>query len=186
MSPSYESGQNLRRPRNVAFLLCAGETEKTYFNGFRDRENPLPIDVRVTTDTDPLSMVQSAKGWINKKELDIPGGDKFWCIFDIDENKPSNLEKANSLAKKLGVKLCPSNPCFEYWLLLHFRFSEGIHTPTEMDEELKKYIPGYEKGENYCDIFMKKLPTALQNSKKLVKQSPNTYVRNVLEDLDLI
>ena len=45
--------------------------------------------------------------------------DEIWCVFDVDEHP--NLRGAIDRASQKKIKLAVSNPCFELWLLLHFR-----------------------------------------------------------------
>ena len=42
---------------------------------------------------------------------------------------------------RLGV----SNPCFEYWLLLHFEDGDTVHSSKSIREQLRKYLPDYDK-----------------------------------------
>ena len=47
--------------------------------------------------------------------------DEVWCVFDVEW--PKNHPKLNAslqLAHSHGVQTAVSNPCFEYWLVLHF------------------------------------------------------------------
>ena len=48
--------------------------------------------------------------------------DEFWCVFDVEwpRNHPG-LEEAIQQAHANGIELAISNPCFELWLILHFR-----------------------------------------------------------------
>lgn len=66
--------------------------------------------------------------WINAIINQDPEA-KVYCIFDIDTivSNKSNQEKYTAFLKSISaytnsgkVTLCPSMPCFEYWLLLHF------------------------------------------------------------------
>lgn len=45
--------------------------------------------------------------------------DEIWCVFDVDEHP--NVRGAFDRAKQKRVRLAISNPCFELWLVLHFR-----------------------------------------------------------------
>ena len=49
----------------------------------------------------------------------------FWCVFDCDDNKDSELQAAISYSEKHGYKIAYSNPAFEYWYLLHFEKRNG-------------------------------------------------------------
>lgn len=45
--------------------------------------------------------------------------DEFWCVFDVDEHP--KLDQAISLAEANGIFVAVSSPCFELWLVLHYR-----------------------------------------------------------------
>jgi hypothetical protein len=45
--------------------------------------------------------------------------DEVWCVFDVDEHP--KLADARVQARDNGVNVAISNPCFELWLVLHFR-----------------------------------------------------------------
>jgi hypothetical protein len=44
--------------------------------------------------------------------------DEVWCIFDVDEHP--RLRQAMDLARARSIGLAISNPCIEFWFLLHF------------------------------------------------------------------
>lgn len=55
---------------------------------------------------------------------------KIFCVFDLDTIVNDTTNKKNYEKFKLAIRdqidsgtvtLCPSMPCFEYWLLLHFK-----------------------------------------------------------------
>lgn len=67
--------------------------------------------------------------------------DEFWMVFDVDMNFSTNLCSSHSTYKddlctalrnceQAGFHYAISNPCFEFWLLLHF---------SELSDEDKSY-----------------------------------------------
>ncbi len=42
-------------------------------------------------------------------------------------------------------RVAVSNPCFEFWLLLHFEEGHGIATFREVIERLRRHLPDYGK-----------------------------------------
>jgi hypothetical protein len=83
------------------------------------------VDIRIETrrgGSAPRTLVDmavEARGRANKEEAEI---DEFWCVFDVEwpTNHP-DLKEAVERAQANGIKLAVSNPCFELWLILHFR-----------------------------------------------------------------
>ncbi|WP_372495848.1 RloB family protein [Kitasatospora humi] len=98
------------------------KTEPQYFEGLARHLNSRAIQVisvrPVGLGKDPLSVVKEA---ITRRAREQRAGDPFdatWCAVDVDNHQ--SLEAACSLARKEGVSLAISNPCFEIWLLWHF------------------------------------------------------------------
>lgn len=58
----------------------------------------------------------------------------MWCIFDVEwpRNHP-NLDVAVALARKHGIGLAISNPCFELWLVLHHKDFDKFCTTADIE-----------------------------------------------------
>jgi hypothetical protein len=76
--------------------------------------------------------------------------DEIWCVFDVEwpTNHP-NLQEAIDLARGNSVRLAISNPCFEIWLVLHFReYTRWLDTNAarrlrrEVDDQPGKRVDG--------------------------------------------
>jgi len=52
---------------------------------------------------------------------------ELWVVFDRDENTPQEVYAAFRLARQNGIRIAFSHPCFELWLLLHFK--NGVPGP---------------------------------------------------------
>jgi hypothetical protein len=70
--------------------------------------------------------------------------DKFFCVFDVDNDDDRILEEAIRI-KPRHVDIILSNPSFEFWLLLHFRYHNQSMTIDETITKLKNYLPTYTK-----------------------------------------
>lgn len=176
------------RPRKNLFLVvCAGDTEEVYFNSYRKPDLSADIKIRRCKATDPVNIVKFAIARMNDLGLSVGSGDFAYCVFDIDENTPQNLEKAAKLAVRKGIVLCPSNPCFELWYLLHFNYSDANLTSQEAEERINEYIQNYEKTRDYSNVLYTKRDTAISNAKKLQairgEGNPSTSAYKVVEKL---
>lgn len=79
------------------------------------------------------------------RQLDPDGFDQFWCVFDVDEYG-SDIDEAVRLARRLRVGLAISNPCFEFWLILHFvDCSTWLRDADDAQTRLRRYLPNYDK-----------------------------------------
>jgi hypothetical protein len=72
------------------------------------------------------------------------------------------------MARDNGIELAISNPCFELWLLLHFRESPGMQNRRKLSEMLVKHVPGYDKDVNYA-VYSNGYPHAVSRAEKIAK-----------------
>jgi hypothetical protein len=49
--------------------------------------------------------------------------DSIWIVFDTDVLEPQNRHDGIAYAHSKGIHVAYSEPCFEYWLLLHGKFT---------------------------------------------------------------
>src|SRR5262245_35151419 len=97
-------------------MICEGrKTECIYFEGIRTTYRMSTANVRVVgLGADPSQVVREAIGGLSEY-------DQVWCVFDVEAPQPhARLHEAVELATARGVRCGISNPCFEFWLILHF------------------------------------------------------------------
>lgn len=85
-------------------------------------------------------------------------------------NKISEITKAQTLAHKNKIKLGISNPCFELWYLLHFKYTTAyLKDYSSVKDILQKETPlkNYTKNKNVYDLLKDKTPNAIKNGIKL-------------------
>ena len=61
--------------------------------------------------------------------------DEIWIVFDTDVLTPKKRSEGIAFAESQGIKIAYSEPCFEFWLLLH-----ATYTTAQM-AECKDVIP---------------------------------------------
>jgi hypothetical protein len=139
-----ENRRNRRAPvreeRPQVLVVCGGKaTEPDYFRGLKkERRNPAVRVVVESKGVDPASLVRFAA-----QKRDITGCDEVWCVVDVDEFDMSEAVRA---AAKKDVNLAISNPCFEYWLLLHFELCAAPLTCfDDVRSRLIRHLPRYDK-----------------------------------------
>ena len=164
-----------RRPRNQIIIVCEGEkTEVTYFRRFRTRYSNVAVEPVHEKCTDPINIVKAAKK--HQRDLDFGAGDELWCAFDIDSSTTEILKSALSLREKTHIQIALSNPSFELWFLLHFKYQQSKSNRTEVLSELRAFIPDYAKNKDIFDRLKPFLETAIQNSKRLKRMHENAGV----------
>ncbi|MFB7378727.1 RloB family protein [Kitasatospora purpeofusca] len=108
--------------RKILIVTEGVRTEPQYFEGLAKNLNARAVYVTsvksVGLGKDPLSVVKEA---ISRRSNDKRIGDPFdevWCVVDVDQH--ASLEDACSLARREGISLAVSSPCFEIWLIWHY------------------------------------------------------------------
>ncbi|MFD1537000.1 RloB family protein [Nonomuraea guangzhouensis] len=120
-------GQGSRRKNNVLFIVCEGQTERSYFHHLNHRygaEHNFQIQLTPRKVTEgqqfngykPAPAVREAIRL--KKSTKGIKNSVFWAVFDRDENE--DIYEAFRLARQNGINVAFSHPHFELWLWLHF------------------------------------------------------------------
>jgi hypothetical protein len=118
--------------------------------------------------------------------------DDVFCVIDVDRH--TTLAQAIDKANTNNLRVILSNPCFEYWYILHFkRTGSPYHSSRDVVSDLKSYFPNYDKGN--ADIFEEIYPRtdeATERSKEILRSqyhdeedlrqcNPSTDVHRVVE-----
>jgi hypothetical protein len=139
----------IRPPRKTLLVFCEGErTEPEYLRALKGQpfvRDVAAVDLRVEPRHEgavPLALVSMAAGARSKAINEEAEIDEFWCIFDVEwpVNHP-NLDDALDLARRNDIQLAISNPCFELWLILHFR-DHGRWLDNEQASRLRRQLDG--------------------------------------------
>ncbi|MCY0947686.1 RloB family protein [Streptomyces antarcticus] len=133
------------RAEQSRFLIyCEGEcTEDQYFKGLRQELRSLPVTINIGPDHgEPLSLVRSAIK--HKERAERSAADRYtpydevWCVVDIEAPvRHPSLDEAIKLARRSGVHLALSNPCFELWLLLHIKDVSAYQTSAAAQKAME-------------------------------------------------
>ncbi|MFI9817183.1 RloB family protein [Saccharothrix variisporea] len=84
-------------------------------------------------------------------------------------------------ANRTAVSLAVSDPCFELWLLLHFRdHTAHIDGAKAAKALLTRHIVGYDKKVDF-DVFAVNVDSAITRAKVLGPENPSTGVWRLVE-----
>lgn len=140
------------KPTNKRIAVVGdGQTEKIYFDKLKEVEGLRNVSLK----PDLPKSVGSYKGVFDKAEsLYEQGYDEVYCLIDMDKVLSDNtlakyLTDKKRIEKK-GIIVFESNPCIEFWFLLHFiRTTKPFSNCESVEKELQRYIPNYSKNQQY-------------------------------------
>lgn len=161
-----------RKERTIILLAVEGgnKTEKTYFTELNRLQNEYRIVFADGNNTDAVKVVADAVASIEKKGIDFSRGDIVYAVLDTDFGKEKKIREARKQARENNIGLLLSNPCFEVWLLLHFRYStRGYHSNNAVVAELENRWPGYRKSIESFEYIIDRIDIAIENAEKLTK-----------------
>ena len=157
-----------KAPMPRLLIVCEGRrTEPNYFEGFRRENRDLIICVHESPGKTPVQIVRHALSRVDDLDIGKVPGDSAWCVFDVDECSDGDMRMAFDLAgEELGLAV--SNPCFELWFLLHHTYTDRrMDTCREVINELRRYMPGYDKSADHFDRLRALTTRAICNAERL-------------------
>jgi hypothetical protein len=129
-----------RPERKTVVVFCEGEaSEPDYISALKRLpavRNNTSMNIEIAPECGvPLSLVKWAVERARDDEVD-----ECWCVFDVEWPKHHpNLDKALCLAQEHGIRLAISNPCFELWLILHFKDQTAFLTTAEAERRSRQF-----------------------------------------------
>lgn len=165
-------GKVSRKAKKIILIGAEGknQTERKYFKAFNQVQSEYKIMAGKGNNTDPVGVVEDLLKSAKQEELDLKDGDMLACFVDVDfkNGRDQELRAAMKLARQNNISVFLSNPCFEIWYLLHFRYSTKLYgSNEEVIKELGSYISDYSKSKDVYDLIENKIDQALLNTKRL-------------------
>lgn len=116
--------------RDAKLFVIATEGQKTeveYFDGIIAALKSTRVHVQLLkrdeSNSSPDYIIKLIDAYVDKYKLNMKQGDELWLVIDRDKQSWSesqiSLIAQECIQKGYGLAL--SNPCFEVWLLLHFK-----------------------------------------------------------------
>lgn len=169
-----------RQPRDLILIVCEGEqTEYLYFDVIRRSGVLTNITIRIVPGAgQTLELIQAALEQRRQQARNRDGlpYNEVWCVFDREGvHQPANFNAAIALAQREGLRLAISNPCFEYWYLLHFRetstyFADGNAVYTALRHQ--HCMPDYTKNANVYSRLQPHTMLAVERAERLYDRHP--------------
>lgn len=193
---------NTKRKQKAVYLIIAegkNKTETLYLSNFQEQGRDFYLHfVKAGSNTDADSLYKTLVGKLKELGLSEAEGDRGFIVLDID-NDERKAEKVNRLISKnnvKGIRFIVSNPTFEIWFLLHYRYTTKYFEDGDIViKDLKKCIPDYDKNKDVYHILEDKMEAALKNAEKLSKHfkdekwpskecNPQTDVGELVKNLE--
>lgn len=155
-------GKVSRKTKKIILIGAEGknQTERKYFKAFNQVQSEYKIMAGKGNNTDPVGVVEDLLKSAKQEELDLKDGDMLACFIDVDfkKGRDQELRAAMKLARQNNISVFLSNPCFEIWYLLHFRYSTKLYgSNEEVIKELGSYISDYSKSKDVYDVIENKI-----------------------------
>lgn len=166
--------------------VCTEELRKTLQEEVEDIEKDcnsilefLKQEYEVTHVVSDISDIIKDSGLTYAEEFD-----QICLIIDRDRESflatPENnqYEYVMEKCKEKGFQLCITNPCFEFWLLLHFNEVFELDIDKLLDnpkvtskrryaeQQLHRIYPKYKKSSYQAEELVKNIDNAIENEKK--------------------
>ena len=175
-------------PKKVIVFAYEGKnnkTEKLYFSHFKPADDRYILKAFSSGVTDINNMIKSAKA--KRNEYDYHSSEDLTYIFIDGDNDIDKLKLINEIKTKLpnDIHIIISNPTFEIWFLNHFVKTSKSMNNDELIKELNKYLPNYQKNDDYFDNLDQRAEVAISNSNfqlELNSTNPFTDVVSLFND----
>lgn len=169
-----------RDAKLIAIATEGDKTEKVYFEGllsFPQFKNPrihvevLPKLSRASSPKHVIAVLNDFNGKYNRYP-----GDQLWLVIDVDRWESKMLKIVTQECQQKGFNLAVSNPCFEFWLLLHLvdynlvysvEKKKNLSSCRNVNKELKEILKGYNKLNLKIEYFIEGIKNAIVRGKRL-------------------
>ena len=168
-----DRNRTVRREKPMILIIAEGKnvTESQYFKFFQNQHSAYNIKVLIPGHiTDPRGMQNVILRFWDQYEMSAEKGDAAFIVLDLDCSDEKGKLIRKLARENRNAKFIASNPCFEVWFLLHYRYStHSYHNSGEAVRDLRNFIPDYEKNADVASIMADSLDQALIHAEMLRK-----------------
>jgi hypothetical protein len=197
-----------KEPRKSILIVSEGsKTEPLYFNSLKSNLRLAMVEVKIVGEgAAPITVVDRAielreeRKRLAKKSITKAAYEVVYCVIDVEAPIPhESLARAIDKAKGNKLDVILSNPCFEYWYILHFRkTSAPFSTSQDVKSALRREHSAYSEGDTTIfNVVYPKTSDAIKRSKEVLEEqhnnaedlrncNPSTHVHKIVEYLQNI
>jgi len=201
---SYKRRQGSKEPRKSILIVSEGsKTEPIYFNSLKRNLQLSMAEVKVVGEgAAPITVVDRAielrkeRTRLARMSLTKAAYEVVYCVVDVEAPIAESLSRAVVKARDNNLEIVLSNPCFEYWYILHFRKTGAPYTTSrEVKSALRQEHPAYNESDTTIfDVVYPKTDDAIKHSKEVLREqhndaedlsdcNPSTHVHKIVEYL---
>lgn len=190
-----QRAEGTRRQNKVILVVGDGESEKVYFDRLSDLCGSVSIKSIAAKVNGTKKIVEKTRSIAKQFDISPSYGDVIAIVMDLDFRYTlEEITKMEGECETRGFKLFISNPCFEVWLLSHFRLLTHQYDQKEILIDLERELGRpYSKstGMNIDDAMV---DNAMKNAEKLLSEcdcdltacfqrNPSTMVQSLVESI---
>lgn len=183
-------------PVRLIHIFTEGSTtEKEYIKAFRDYlDSNFLIRYKFTIKvhssegkSSPKNLQSRIIQTLNSSEAEYLT--ECWVLIDRDSWPNKQISDLISLGGKFKAlsryEVLISEPKFEIWLLYHFGDAKGVSTDRDVDREIKKHIPNYDKHVSSSAVCFENIDAVIALAKQKYDQNEHakTSVYKLCEHL---
>lgn len=195
----FRESNSLEKEKIIVLAFEGNDTEEIYFEEFKHSEifNDALIFLHLLKR--PKKDTNSAPNHVFKKlkkeakdEYNFKDTDELWMIIDTDrwKNIPDIISECK---KQSNMFVAVSNPCFEFWLLLHIKdlaeYNEEeldlilkngkvSNKKNYVDTKIVEILGAYNKSNPKPELFLPTVDFAIAQAKQL-DQNNNEYPKKL-------
>ena len=187
--------EGTRRQNRVILLVGDGESEKVYFDKLSDLCGSVSIKSVAAKVNGTKKIVEKTRSIAKQFDISPSYGDIIAIVMDLDFRYSLNdIMEMEEDCEERGFKLFISNPCFEVWLLSHFRLPTHPYDQKEILTDLERELGRTYNKSTGMDIDDAMVDNALMNAGKLLPEcdcnptacfqsNPSTMVHSLVESI---
>ena len=206
----FRESNSLEKEKIIVLAFEGNDTEEIYFDEFKSSEIFDDALIFLHLLKRPKTDTNSAPNHVFKKlkkeakdEYNFKDTDELWMIIDTDrwKNIPDIISECK---KQSNMFVAVSNPCFEFWLLLHIKdiadYDENelalilnnakvSNKKNYVDSKITEIFGSYNKSNPKPELFLPTIDFAKEQAKKLdtredeFPQNLGSHVYKVVEKL---
>src|SRR5690606_11341202 len=206
----FRESNSLEKEKIIVLAFEGNDTEEIYFDEFKSSEIFDDALIFLHLLKRPKTDTNSAPNHVFKKlkkeakdEYNFKDTDELWMIIDTDrwKNIPDIISECK---KQSNMFVAVSNPCFEFWLLLHIKdiadYDENelalilnnakvSNKNNYVDSKITEILGSYNKSNPKPELFLTTIDFAIEQAKKLdtnedeFPQKLGSHVYKVVEKL---